>query len=99
MHLPDLLALVLSIKNKAVSVKTIKSSATHGTINIVANRQMAVSDSDREERLWQSSATRDGSSLKCEGLSSRVRIPSIRCGGIQPSIFAEILAVIGCSRT
>lgn len=49
MHLPDLLVLVLSIKNKAVSVKTIKSSATHGTINIVANRQRAVSDSDRED--------------------------------------------------
>lgn len=42
MHLPDLLVLALSIKNKAVSVKTIKSSATHGTINIDANRQMAV---------------------------------------------------------
>ena len=31
-----------------MSVKTIKSSATHGTINIDANRQTAVSDSDRE---------------------------------------------------
>lgn len=82
-----------------VSVKTIKSSAAHGTINIDANRQTAVSDSDREERLWQNSATRDGSSLKCEGLSSRVRIPSIRCGGIQLSIFSEMLAVISCSRT
>lgn len=82
-----------------VSVKTIKSSAAHGTINIDVNRQTAVSDSDREERLWQNSATRDGSSLKCEGLSSRVRIPSIRCGGIQLSIFSEMLAVISCSRT
>ena len=72
-----------------MSVKTIKSSAAHGTINIDANRQMAVSDSDREERLWQNSATRDGSSLKCEGLSSRVRIPSIRFSATQLSIFAE----------
>lgn len=31
-----------------MSVKTIKSSAAHSTINIDANRQMAVSDSDRE---------------------------------------------------
>ena len=43
-----------------VSVKTIKSSAAHGAINIDANRQTAISDSDREERLWQNSATRDG---------------------------------------
>lgn len=31
-----------------MSVKTIKSSAAHSTINIDANRQTAVSDSDRE---------------------------------------------------
>ena len=38
----DLLALDLYIANSNMSVKTLKSSATHGTINIVVNRQMAV---------------------------------------------------------
>lgn len=45
----------------------------------VINAGNRTTDSDREaKRLWQSPATRDGSLLKCEGLGTWVRIPSIR---------------------
>ena len=48
-----------------------------------------MNDGNLRKMPSHASATRDGSSLKCEGLSSRVRIPPIRCGETQLSIFAE----------